>query len=173
MRLTLVTPPQAFITVDEARQQCRAEDEGETNAVLERAIDAAISYLDGYRGILRRCIVDQQWRMDLAHPGRTARLPFPDIKDVTVAYGDIAAGAVPFEMCCDGIALNFGIRPVRPVAVTFTAGFGNVHEVPVAIKQAGLMLVNFFYNHRGGDSDGPAFPPEVDAMVSQFKVWRI
>ncbi len=86
MRLTLVTPPAPFITLDEARSQCRVENDQEENAVLERAIDAAISYLDGYRGILRRCIVNQQWRMDLARPCRTVRMPFPDISDVTVTY---------------------------------------------------------------------------------------
>lgn len=172
MRLTRVTPPVDFIQLDEAREQCRVE-EGVDDQVLQRAIDAAISYLDGYHGILRRCIVNQVWRLDIARPGQTVRLPFPDINDIAVVFTDAAAGAVPFETCHDGLAVNFGTRHGRPLSIIFTAGFGEVAEVPPAIKQAGLMLVNFFYNCRGGDGDGPAFPPEVDAMVSQFKVWRV
>lgn len=173
MRLTLVTPPAPFITLDEARSQCRVENDQEENAVLERAIDAAISYLDGYRGILRRCIVNQQWRMDLARPCRTVRMPSPDISNVTVTYPGTIPEPVPFDLCHDGLAVNFGHAPGRAVQILFTAGFGEVSAVPAAIKVAALMLVDFFYNQRGGLSEGPGFPPEVDVMISPFKVWRV
>lgn len=172
MRLTLVEPPVPFITLDEAKAHCRV-DHSDEDLLLQQAIDAAISHLDGYRGILRRCIVNQVWRLDVARPYRTVRLPFPDISAVSVAFTDEPSGAVPFEQAHDGLALTFGGVLGRPIAITFTAGFGPAEDVPAAIKIAALMLVNFFYNQRGGDGEGIAYPPEVDAMVSQFKVWRV
>lgn len=171
MRLTLVEAPAPFITLDEVKAQCRV-DHTDEDVLLEQAIGAAISHLDGYRGTLRRCIVNQTWRLDVARPCRTVRLPFPDISEVSVAFTDAPVGPVPFSQCHDGLAINFGAVLGRPVTITFTAGFGPVDAVPPAIKTAALMLVNFFYSHRGG-GDGPMFPPEVDAMVSPFKVWRV
>jgi len=173
MRLTLVEPPASFIELNEARQHCRADPDEELDAVVERSVNAAISFLDGYRGILRRCIVNQEWRLDVAAPLRTVRLPFPDISGVAVRFADGDEAMVPFEICHDGLALNFGMRIGRPITITFTAGFGTVDDVPPAIKTAALMLTNFFYRQRGGQDDGPGFPPEVDVLVAPYKVWRV
>lgn len=111
--------------------------------------------------------------MDIPRPGRSVRLPFPDVSHAEVRFLDEPLTPVPFEATHGGLALEFGTRWGRPISITFTAGFGDVAAVPPAIKIAGLMLVDFFYNQRGGFSEGPGFPPEVDAMIAPFKVWRV
>lgn len=50
-------------------------------AQLERA---AVSYLDGYRGALGRCINEQTWEWGVRGYG-THRLPLPDVKTLTGA----------------------------------------------------------------------------------------
>lgn len=173
MRMTLVTAPQAFVGLTEARQQCRVPPDEESDEVLRRAIVAAISYLDGYRGVLRRCIVTQQWKMDLPFPGRRVALPFPDISEVVATFADDVGGAVAHDLSADGRGIYFATQYRRPVEILITAGFGPVESVPGAIRQAALMLVDHFYRQRGGLSEGPGIPPEVDAMISPFKVWRL
>lgn len=172
MRPTRVTAPADLITLDEAREQCRVDGSDE-NSLLQRAIDAAVSYLDGYTGVLGRCIVEQTWRIHVTRPGRTVLLPFPDIISVTAEFTDTEGGQVPVDLSDSCPAANFGRVYGRPLAITFKAGFGPIEAVPPAIKQSALMLVDFFYSQRGGQSDGPGIPPEVDAMISPFRVWRI
>ena len=48
---------------------------------------AAVAHLDGWRGILGRCIMPQSWRIEYGCAGRH-RLPFGDVTEVTFVSGD-------------------------------------------------------------------------------------
>ncbi len=172
MSWVLVTPPAAqLVDLKEAKQQCRVDGDDE-NPVLQRAIDAAMSWLDGYRGVLGRCILSQSWRRTIPGGAGTVRFPFPDVSCVSAEFADDAGGAATYVIR-DTDRIELRSVQGRPVNVTITAGFGNVSDVPPAIKQAALMLVDFYYNNRGGGSEGRGVPPEVDAMISPFRVWRV
>lgn len=60
-RPVLVTPPAiAPVSLPEAKQQVREEAAGaDSDAVLTAYRDAAVGYLDGWSGILGRCLISQ------------------------------------------------------------------------------------------------------------------
>lgn len=69
------------------------------------------------------------------------------------------------------------LRPVsgfgRPAAITFTAGYGAPTDVPAAIRQAMLLLVTQWYEHRQVTGTGTALPFAVDALLAPFRRVRL
>lgn len=169
MSWSLVAAPAGqLISLQEAKQQCRVDGD-EEDELLQRAIDTAVSWLDGYRGVLGRCILNQSWRLTALHGVGMVRFPFPDVSSVSVQYGDDEGGDAPYAVRgADRIDLRG--TGGRPVMVTVVAGFGSLANVPPAIKSAALLLVDHLYNDRG---DGGGLPTEVDQIISPFRVWRV
>ena len=83
-----VTAPAALpVTVQEAKDHTIidfADDDG----LVERLIKTATDHLDGFTGILGRCIVNQQWRQEYQGWASCLRLPFPNVSAVQVEYID-------------------------------------------------------------------------------------
>lgn len=170
MRLTRVTPPAEHpVSLQQARMQCRVDDDYE-DELIQMDIDAAVSWLDGQRGVLRRCIVNQVWRADIDRLGGYIALPFPDVSAVSAVFTDDAAGLVDFDRADCGIRIRGGYG--RPAAVTFTAGFGGREDVPAAICRAILLLVGHFFEVRTG-TGGAGFPREVDDLISPYRLLRL
>ncbi|SMO78904.1 head-tail connector protein [Paracoccus laeviglucosivorans] len=169
MRLQLITPPSDLpVTVAEAKDYCKVSWDYE-DGVIEGCIKAAVSWLDGRRGVLRRCIVNQVWQGDIDRLGSTIALPFPDISAVTGVFTDGQAGEILFDQTACGLRIRGGLG--RPARFTFTAGFGAPADVPPAITRAILMLTGHFYWVRSGKSDG--IPREVDDLISPFRLLRV
>ena len=174
MRLTLVNGPVGeLVSFQAAKLQCRVDHDDE-DELIDMAIQSAISYLDGYRGILGRCILTQTWRIELPRLGQAFALPFPDISTVTGDFTDAAAGAVDFATVDVGTRSTIRVRSGfgRPAAFEFAAGFGKPADVPPAIRQAVLMLTAFFYRRRGDDAAG-GIPPEIMEILSPFVIRRV
>ncbi len=128
--------------------------------------EAATAYLDGWSGILGRCLVSQQWRVDLCNYGGLGkiRLPFPDVSAAEIKYfdsDDVEQTVSPdhYEIHQDALGSFiwfknafsypvFNADRLDAVRVTFTAGYGAASDVPAAIKQAIKMLVAFWYENR-------------------------
>lgn len=136
------------------------------NDLITALISAATDHLDGWSGILGRCLVNQTWRVDLpAWPSTGIRLPFPDVSTIVLKYSD----ASDVEQTVDG-ALYQVIDDARssvlryrraftmptvyddradPVRVTLTAGFGaTAASVPQPIRNAILLSVQQLYGMR-------------------------
>lgn len=170
MRLTRVTPPAEHpISLQQAKMQCRVDDDYEDD-LIQMDIDAAVSWLDGQRGVLRRCIVDQVWRADIDRLGGYVALPFPDVSAVSASFTDDQAGPVDFDRTDCGLRVRGGFG--RPAALTFTAGFGGPDDVPPAICRAILLLVGHFFEVRTGEGGG-GIPREVDELISPFRLLRV
>jgi uncharacterized phiE125 gp8 family phage protein len=162
----LVTPPAAsLLTLDEARRHCRV-DHAEDDAFLGAAIAAAQGWLDGWSGILGRCLVSQQWRQDW--PGFPAGpllpLPFPDVTAAAITYVDPAgaeqtlstaayhvvstASAAVLELA-DGAAWPATAARPDAVRVLLTAGYDTAAaKVPAPIRSAALFMVGDIYRNR-------------------------
>ncbi len=170
MRLTRVTPPAEHpVSLQQARMQCRVDDDYE-DELIQMDMDAAVSWLDGHRGVLRRCIVDQVWRADISRLGGYVALPFPDISQVSGTFTDADAGPVEFDHGVCGLRIHGGFG--RPASFTFTAGFGAPADVPPAICRAILMLTAYFFDVRSG-VDTKGIPHEVDELISPFRLLRV
>lgn len=176
MRLVRATPPAAApISLAEAKAQCRVEYADE-DLLLQHYIDAATALLDGSAGILGRCLVSQQWRLELAAMPVTVALPFPDSTVDQALFLDGDGEAVAFDMIWQGTGTMLllprgGIG--RPATITVTAGYGGPAAVPAAIRQAILLLVAYWYDNRDAAPDRSALPMAVDALLAPFRRVRL
>lgn len=163
-RPVLITAPTATpVSLEEAVAHLRLDAEDEDDLV-EGLINAATAYLDGFFGVLGRCLVTQTWRQDFDNFDTRLNLPqFPVASISSVTYLDTAAAsqtvaAASYALLHDdhGAYARFDDLFTFPpvvvehgprVSVTYVAGTA-VASVPQAIKQAILLLVGHWYEQR-------------------------
>lgn len=173
--LTRITAPAAVpITLAEAKAQLRVDHDDE-DLLIQHSIDAATAWLDGPAGILGRCLVTQSWQMDLDALTGPIRLPFPDSVVDRAVFTDTEGGELIHELeLQDQQPL---LRPStglgRSAAITFTAGYGAPADVPAAIRQAMLLLVTQWYEHRQVTGTGTALPFAVEALLAPYRRIRL
>lgn len=172
MRLTCVVPPaERPVSLEQAKLHCRVDGD-EEDQLVELYLDAAVSHLDGYRGILGRCLVTQDWRMDLDRLPRVLRLPFPDATVVAATFSDVTAGDIawlPHESLAPvewRAAAGWG----RPVSIVLRSGFGPAaSDVPAALRNAILLMTRHWYDNRAAGE----MPSSADWLISPFKMRRV
>ncbi|MDI6834513.1 MAG: head-tail connector protein [Rhizobiaceae bacterium] len=190
LRPVRITPPAVSpVSIDEARAHCRV-DSDDDDAVISALIDAAVSHLDGWSGVLGRCLIHQDWRISFGDwPAcRFMRLPLPDVSAAMVKYFDSdnveqTVSASLFTSIEDerGTVVRFGDNLTFPsvyddrsdgVRVEFTAGYGAAAtDVPPAIRTAILLMVAHWYNNREASAEGPQseIPFGVSALIAPFR----
>ena len=170
-------PTVAPITLAEAKAQTRV-DHNDEDVLLQHYIDAATSLLDGSTGILGRCLVTQTWQMGIDVVAGPILLPFPDSTIDGSVFTDAAGGTLAYDLTLQDQRLL--LRPNsghgRPVEITFTAGYGAAAAVPAAIRQAMLLLIGQWYDHREAVTVGAAgslMPMAVDALLAPYRRIRL
>ncbi len=187
-RPTLVTGPAiAPVTLAEVRAHCRVDGD-EEDALLSGLVLAAVSHLDGWSGILGRCLISQTWRQTFDAFG-VLRLPLPAEAVTAVTYVD-PAGEARTLAPADYLLRQFpGGSAVEPspgaswpsaaaraecIAVTFVAGYGPApSDVPAAIRQAILMLAAHWYENREAAVVGTIttdLPFAVSALIGPHRL---
>ncbi|MGO7922006.1 head-tail connector protein [Rhizobium ruizarguesonis] len=136
------------VSLDEAKRHCRVEDGvTEDDGLIGALILAAVSYLDGWTGVLGRCLCQQTWRQDVGCFSSVMRLPIGPVLAVneilafdgagqatTVAPADYKlledgrGSYVHFVSSYQGPAFAPEIGP--SYAVTFDTGYPDTPEVP-------------------------------------------
>lgn len=169
----LVTPPSGdIVSLAEAKQHLRVDHDLD-DSVIEALLAAAVGHLDGYTGILGRCLLTQVWR-DVGHRWPASRIlplrlsPVTAIVSVTARDSDgtvvtLAAGTDyrlisglsynPFIFLERDAVLPSLANEPDALAVTYTAGYGAASAVPPAIRHAILLMVGDMY--RFTESAGP------------------
>ncbi|TPW28605.1 phage gp6-like head-tail connector protein [Martelella alba] len=159
---TLVTAPaDQPVTLDEAKAHLGV-DFADDDGLIDAFIQAATAYLDGYRGVLGRCIMFQTWQIAAPDAG-TVILPFPDI---------IAARQ-------DGTNLTVTETGLGPV-VTIAAA-GNVTfdcQMPqsqlITVKAIVFMLVSHWYNNRAaGQATQARLPMAAECLIASLRWQRL
>jgi uncharacterized phiE125 gp8 family phage protein len=164
LRPVRVTPPAVSpVTLADAKAHMRvsfADDDALIGALLQAAVD----HVDGWSGILGRCLINQDWSVSFgAWGGRVLRLAFPDVSAAEVTYRDSDGAEQTVDPALYAIkednqsaylflSADFE-RPIlfdRPdaVTVTFAAGYASVTEVPAIHKQAIRLLVGYYFENR-------------------------
>lgn len=169
-RPVLVTPPADLaVSIEEAMRQCRisADDYDpagltDIQQLLGAYILAATELLDGWTGILGRCLTTQVWRQDFDGFARCLPLGLGPVSAIgsvtwrnsegqvsTVAPADYALetdgggrSAVRFR---NSFSMPGDLYETAAVSVTYSAGSGSV---PVPIQQAILLSVGAWYENR-------------------------
>ena len=187
-----VTAPAAVpVSLSEAKAHLRVEHTDD-DAIIGRIVDAAVGHLDGWSGVLGRCLVTQTWRVSFRDfDGRMLRLPFADVSAIeAVVYrdaDDVEQTVDPSDYALNEDAqgsylfMSAGFdRPAvfhRPDAVTvrFVAGYGDATAVPAALKAAMLLHIGHMYENRESVVIGQSvtgLPMAYDALVAPYRVRR-
>jgi uncharacterized phiE125 gp8 family phage protein len=185
-------PADPVISLEEAKKHCRV-DHADDDVYIEALVGAAIAHLDGYAGILGRCLVTQKWQVSLTcwPSDRCIRLPFPDVSAVTVKYSDggnaeqtldqaanwdiyhdARGGFVYLKNAFSGPTL-YDDR-LDAVRIEVEAGFGDPEDVPEAIKAAIKLMVGSLYENRedvivGQSLFVASLPFGVDVLLAPWR----
>mgnify|MGYP001252269107 FL=1 len=164
MRPVRVTAPVGSVvglTDLKAHLRVDVQDEDELIQAYEAA---AVSHLDGWRGVLGRCILEQEWAVTYEEAG-CYRLPFPDVSAVTVL--DAADAEVSYELTSD--AIGWVIEIEAPATVTMTCAMPS--DALNAVKMIVKLMVAHWYSHREAVSDGSfsELPLAVDALMRPLR----
>lgn len=159
MAPTRVTAPVLpVVTLPELKAHLRV-DGTEEDAMLLAYEAAAVSHLDGWRGVLGRCILSQQWAETYDQAG-TFRLPFPDVSAVIAS-----AGSATLSQDCHGPLVTI----TDPCTVTMTAAMPE--DALNTVRMAVLLLVAHWFEHREAVSevDLTTVPLAFEALISPLR----
>lgn len=148
------------ITLDEAKAALRV-DFPDDDDVIASYITAATEHLDGWAGVLGRCLVTQTWRFDYDGFDDLA-LGLAPVQSVTVSYIDndgatqtlstsvyrlIVDDYSPRLELVDGQSWPEVAARSDAVRVTAVCGYGAAEDVPVAIKISMKKMVREWYDN--------------------------
>lgn len=171
----IVDPDDDFLPLPDVKAHLRV-DHPDEDSTIRALIAAAISHLDGPRGVLGRCIQPQTWQMKF-EPGedlRALHLPFPNVDTVVARWFDVdgVEHAAEIERKDRGPAtfISFTAPADMRAEVDFVAS--TPEDVWPAIKTAMLLLIGHWYKNREAVSEGSAtsLPFAVHALLSPLKM---
>lgn len=176
-----VAPAAPIMSLAEAKAHLRV-DHADEDAQIAAMVAAVEAHLDGWSGVLGRCILTQTWAFKTAALV-TARLPFPDVQSAVVTYLD-EAGATQtlpsgnYRLHNDDLGglIEFLDSVTQPTvadridAVTVTAVYGYA-AVPQAILAAAKMMLGHLYRDRDGAMDG--LPVAVHMLIAPYRARMI
>ena len=153
-----VAPADPIITLAVLKQHLRV-DFDDDDEVIQIYLNAAMGWLDGYRGVLGRCIMPQTWQVAYDTPG-THRLPFPDVQTVTASVGTATLTA---DRCGSFVTLT------DAATVTLTARAPD--DILPQIKQIVLLIVATWYEQRKstGEANLAELPMTVAALLAPIR----
>ena len=164
MTPVLVTAPTAeIVTLADMKAHLRVTHTVE-DELIEALTAAAVAYLDGWTGVLGRCIGEQVWRVTYDSPGCYV-LPMPDVTTASAAY---EAGAA--VLTTKATSAGPEIEITEACAVTFTCEMSA--PMTALVAQAVKLLVGHWYQNR--EAAGAAMsetPMAVDMILSAIR-WR-
>lgn len=159
----LVTAPlEQPVTLGDLKAHLRVDGDDEDD-LIEAYAAAAVAYLDGWSGVLGRCIMPQIWRIS-ATVGDVV-LPMPNATSISAAYvagaTDLTPTATPSGPC---------VAITEDCDITFTCGLpANLLSLA---KQAVKLLVGHWYESREAAGDAMhETPMALDAIVAAIR-WR-
>lgn len=181
----IVTPASEPVTLAEAKAHLRVDANTE-DTLIALYISAAVSALDGWSGLLGRCLITQTWRQDFDGFGNL-KLPFPNVASATIAYTDANGVTQTWAATNYQIVNGVGGSCIVPkagasipgtaaqpdaVRVTFVAGYGAAADVPPDLKTAILLHIGHLYANRESVSTGKTvttLPQGYDAHIAPHR----
>lgn len=167
-------PTETPVSLTEVKKALRVDLSDDDDDLLEY-IQAATDRLDGWTGILGRCLVTQTWRFDYGD-FCTMRVRLTPVQSLTVAYSDASnvsqtLATSVYDVVTDQrgtvVVLKDGQSwPTQiydrhdAVRITAVCGYGAASAVPAMLKTIIKKLVKQFF-------DGT--PAEVDDLVVPYK----
>lgn len=158
----LIPPSGPLVGIADLRAHLRI-DFSDDDAQIVALEKAAVAHLDGWRGILRRCIQSQTWQVDYPAAG-VHRLPFGDVTNV-----EASAGTADLRQDARGSFVT--LSEAATVTLTVEAP-ADVREIAtIAVK----MLVAHWYETREAATGGALAPTPlaVDRLLTPVRAVRL
>src|SRR5262245_11010801 len=173
MALRLITAPAVLpLTLTEVKQHLRV-DYTEADDLITAYIEAATSYVQGEFSYTGRALVTQTWQLVIDHfPVHEIKIPLPPLQSITSIEYDGTDG-LPIILATDQYAVDDSSEPawivpttagwptavlnaINAVRIEFIAGYPATSDsppdlranIPASIKQALLLLIGQFHEHR-------------------------
>lgn len=163
-----VTP----VSLIEAKAHLRV-DHNDDDTLITALIAAAVDHLDGWTGILGRCLVEQTWRQDFDTFATCLPLPLgPVISVSSLTVGGVTVDASDYALLVDaGGRARVEIAHIASgpgtVSVTYKAGYATV---PAALKVAIMLLVGNWYENREAVGEARSeLPIGAHALIAPFR----
>lgn len=176
----VAAPAAAPVPLADAKAWLRVT-EADEDGMISDLIDAATRRLDGYSGMLGRCLVSQNWSQSYDAFASVLRLPLAPVSAVAAIRWTDSAGTTStisatnytlfedargaFVRFVDGYAWPADFAARAAVEVEFTAGYGVAADVPadlvLAIK---MMVANWFDRREIGE-----IPLGVSALIAPYR----
>lgn len=188
----LVTAPAAdVVTLAELKAHVRV-DHDEDDAHLGACLAAAVARVDGWAGVLRRCLITQTWAesfryfyarriwLRLAPVQSISSITYFDLDGVerTVDAGDYRlqrrGGEAYVELDDDASWPSVDARD-DACTISYSAGYGAASaDVPSPIKSAVLLMAADLYEQRESHVIGASVsrltgPATVDALLGSYR----
>lgn len=187
----IVPPADPVVSLAVAKHFLRV-DHDEDDALIAAMVAAATGHLDGWQGILRRCLVSQTWRfaLDRFPAGLPIELPVPDGRSASISCRspdgttvEIAADDLVVHPLAGRTCVRTALDAPWPetarasdaVRVDLVCGFGPPADLPAPIVSAILLMVGDLYRNRETTGTGSgvvgAIPMSttVAALLSPYR----
>lgn len=180
----LITPSTELpVSLEEAKAHLRVEHD-EEDSLIEGLIRAATDHLSGWSGRTGRALLPQTWEQDFDrfHQLRLRIGPVREVQSVTYydSEGDqqtLDASVYALRQDAQGAYLDLAAGQSWPatdgrvsgIRITYEAGYD---ETPAAIRQAMLLLIGHWYEHRQAVASGVTvaeLPLAVDALLTPYR----
>lgn len=191
MPLVMISGPAAEpLTLTETKAHLRIDDDDEDQLVASLILTSRL-HVEAALGL---ALLTQSWRLVLDRWPRSASVPIPlyplqSVAEVRVRAADgtpavVEAGdyvvdvaSMPGRIVRTGGAFPQPGRAASGIEIDFTAGYGAVAaDVPAPIRQALLLLVAHWYEHRDPieiGAPGTAIPDAVSRLLAPFRSHRL
>lgn len=182
-----VEPSGSILSLEDAKAHLRVTHDDE-DALIAALIAAAVSYLDGYSGILGCALLTQQWAMpmDCFPACDRMRLPLGPLGDpaqVSITYfdtADVEQSFTAFTPMTDAIGpvlvldrgASWPAHSVRAdaILVSWTCGFGDVAaDVPANIILAIKLMLTFWFEVRDAMGNDMELPLGAKALLAGYR----
>jgi uncharacterized phiE125 gp8 family phage protein len=182
----VVLAVEKLVSVPEAKLHLRVEH-SEEDGYIFGLIETATRYCEQING---RAFLQRTFELTLdAWPEPVLRLPYPPLRRVeeiafTCADGSVGVvdGAAyyvdvsqePGRVCLLGSWPQVVLRPFAGVRIRYVAGFLNAAVVPKGYRQAALLMIGHWYEHRENVSDRSLFkvPSAARSLLEVDRVKR-
>lgn len=188
-RPRLKTPPADLpVSLAELKEQA-VVDFGDDDTLLQGFLDAAVARLDGYTGLLGRCMITQDWDISFWRWSWRMPLPLCDVSDVVISYVDFDGNTKTIDGAYYQLIEGHAITEIwfrrdfsYPVlywdngyyiTVTMTAGYGTAANVPAPLKAAIQMLAASWYENRSNPDKAADIPKAVEALIAPYRRVRL
>lgn len=197
-RPVLITAPELLpVSLAEAKLHLRV-DHNDEDVLIEGLIGAATAHLDGWTGVLGRCLVEQEWRQDFDAFASCLPLPLgPVISITSVTVGGTPADDGSYTLRTDvggraRVELD-GVSASGAASVIYKAGYPTIPAVPAVpgdgeedpgtpaiparstvpepVKVAIMLLVGHWYQSREAVTSVSIneLPFAVNALIAPYR----